>query len=347
MAIEQSEAEENAAGPPPDGAETGRNRAERICLIANPRAAGGRVGKRLDDLRRLVDQTFERWDLRVTEGPSHATELAAAAVEEGFDIVAAVGGDGTCHEVVNGLVPAEASSAGRTIFTVIPFGTGSDLVRSLEIPTPTEQALRVASTGLTVPTDVGRVRYTLEDGRQQDRRFINVSGFGANGAVVARVNAGSKSLGGTMPFVKAVLQTLVSYRAQPVSLHWDGPDGEGQWEGNLLSAFVANGFYCGGGMRVGKDASMHDGHFALTVVSDASLIHLGLNLPRLFTGTIHKAKSAFRVNVRSLRVEPMSSGQPLLIDLDGEQCGALPMQLKTLPGALQIRGGWITDPRAD
>jgi len=321
-----------------------RNRTERICLIANPKAAGGRVGKRLDALKTLADDAFENWELRLTEGPNHASELASGAVHDGFDIVAAVGGDGTCHEVVNGLVSPEAPSDHEAIFAVVPFGTGSDLVRSLEIPTNTEEALAIANCGITVATDVGHARYVLSDGSPTDRRFINVCGFGANGEVANRVNAGSKKLGGTVPFVKATLRTLVDYSAQRVRLTWSGADGDGEWEGKLLSAFVANGFYCGGGMFVGKDASMHDGQFAFTVIEDANILRLLVNLPRLFTGTIHEASPAFRVSATRLRAEALDEGRPILVELDGEQPGALPLDLEILPRALQVRGGWLKNP---
>ena len=320
------------------------NRTERICLIANPKAAGGRVGKRLDELRTLADEAFESWELRLTEGPNHASELASGAVHDGFDIVAAVGGDGTCHEVVNGLVSPEVPADHGSIFTVVPFGTGSDLVRSLQIPTNTEEALAIANCGITVATDVGHARYVGSDGSLTERRFINVCGFGANGEVANRVNAGSKKLGGSVPFVKATLRTLGDYRAQRVRLTWTGPDGEGEWIGELLSAFVANGFYCGGGMFVGKGASMHDGQFAFTVIEDANIVRLLVNLPRLFTGTIHQASPAFRVTASRLRAEAVDDGKPILVELDGEQPGALPLDLEILPRVLQVRGGWLENP---
>jgi len=323
----------------PEG-ESARNRVEKICLIANPQAAGGRVGKRLDELRGLIDQAFENWELRLTEGPGHATALASTAVGEGFDLVAAVGGDGTCHEVVNGLISSDAQDVTNPIFAVVPFGTGSDLVRSLETPTDTAQALAIASTGVTMSTDVGVAQYNTPDGSTAQRYFINVCGFGANGDVANRVNLGSKRVGGSVPYVKATLRTLADYSAQRVRLTWKGPEGDGAWEGNLLSAFAANGFYCGGGMLVGKGASMQDGMFALTVIEDDNILRLLLNLPRLFTGTIHKASSAFRVTASHVRAEALEDGPPILVELDGEVDAALPLELRILPEALRVRGGW-------
>ncbi len=111
-----------------------RNTDERICLIVNPGAAAGRARTQLDDIRRAVDRAFVQWDVRVTEGPGHAEELAAAALGQPFDLVAAVGGDGTCHEVVNGFFDGDVPRTKTCAFAVIPMGTGSDLVRTLGTP---------------------------------------------------------------------------------------------------------------------------------------------------------------------------------------------------------------------
>ena len=81
-----------------------RNHSERICLIVNPKAGAGRAADNLDLLKKASERAFEHWEVRETKAPGHATELAAQAAEEGFHLVAAVGGDGTCHEVVNGLI---------------------------------------------------------------------------------------------------------------------------------------------------------------------------------------------------------------------------------------------------
>ena len=74
-----------------------RNTQEKIRLIVNPRAGGGRAGLQLDALRQKADRAFEQWELVTTEAPGHASHLASEGAELGFDLVAAVGGDGTCH----------------------------------------------------------------------------------------------------------------------------------------------------------------------------------------------------------------------------------------------------------
>ncbi len=321
------------------------NTSDSICLIVNPRAGAGRAGRELEKLEKLTSRGFETWAIRPTQGPGHASELARQAARDGFDIVAAVGGDGTCHEVVNGLMAIEGTAETRPVFTVVPFGTGSDLIRSLKIPKDPAKALWIAGTGITLRADVGWVRTTSEQGETSERWFINEISFGMSGEVVARVNASSKRMGGFATFLGATVSSLLDFRPQRVHLSWEGREGPGEWEGDLMNAFLANGHYCGGGMCVGRDGSMFDGWFELTVLPPLNLLSSAANLPRLYRGSAHNAPGAFRVAVKSLEARCTSpSGGTLMVDADGEQPGQLPMSAKLIPSALQLRGGWTKSP---
>lgn len=327
----------------PDGG--ARNSSDSICLVVNPQAGAGRAGRELERLEELVKRSFETWAIRPTQGPGHGRELARQAAKDGFDIVAGVGGDGTCHEVVNGLMDTGTDAETRPVFTVVPFGTGSDLIRSLDIPKDTARALWLASTGITLRADVGWVQATTAEGAPNERYFINEISFGMSGMVVDRVNRSSKRLGGFASFLGATVSGLLSYVPQRALLSWEGPDGSGQWEGDLMNAFLANGHYCGGGMLVGRGGSMFDGLLDLTVLPPMNLISSAANLPRLYRGSAHNAPGAFRVAATRLEARCTSpSGGTLLVDADGEQPGQLPLKARVIPAALQVRGGWLRSP---
>ena len=101
--------------------ERGKNETDRLICILNPKARAGRAGLMVDQLRRAVDRSFAQAEVWITEGPGHASELAARAATSGATIVAAVGGDGTCNEVVNGLFDGECRVTYwnvNTVFTV-------------------------------------------------------------------------------------------------------------------------------------------------------------------------------------------------------------------------------------
>jgi diacylglycerol kinase family enzyme len=229
------------------------------------------------------------------------------------------------------------------VFTVVPFGTGSDLIRSLLIPRDVEQALTVARAGRTRPADVGHLSATALAGNPSERFFINEVSFGMGGEVVARVNRSSKRLGGFASFLGATVGALAQFRPQRVELAWEGPAGPGTWEGELTNAFLANGHFCGGGMLVGKGGSMFDGLFDLTVLPPMSLATSAANLPRLYRGTSHEARGAFRVPVTRLAARCLAPEATVLVDSDGEQPGRLPLVARVVPGALRIRGRWTDD----
>ena len=320
-----------------------RNETESIVCVLNPRAAAGRAGQRVEELRRAVDRAFAQSDVRVTEGPGHATELAAQALAEGADIVAAVGGDGTCNEVVNGFFDGLTPRRRSSIFTVIPWGTGSDLQKSVRAPGTLQDALWVAATGMTLPTDVGHVAFLRADGSPGERIFINVAGFGSNGDVVHRSNKATKKYGGRVTFLQATLTSLARYQPPRVAVTWDGDHGEGRWEGTLLAAFVANGHYCGGGMHVGKGGSMHDGFFDLTMLPTLGRARNVASSWRLYDGSLDRVPGAQRVYCSELEATSLDGSQ-VLLDIDGEQPGMLTARFTNLGRSLQVRGGWLRSP---
>lgn len=317
-----------------------RNERERLCLVVNPASAGGRTGRRLEALRRAADRCFGRWELRETEGPGHATVLAAEAVAEGFDVVASVGGDGTHSETVNGLFDGAVPRNPDVVFGAVPAGTGSDLVRTVGMPNGLEAALEVLAGGETRRSDVLEARLASGDGDPVLRLCVNVLSFGASGEVVRRANRSSKRLGGTATFLGATLSSLVSYRPGVVHLHWTDAEGDDEeWDGPLVAGVVANGEYFGGGMPIGRGSSMQDGLGDLVVVPRLSNARLIAGIPRLYTGRVDRVPGVVRRRMVSLDAEAVD-GSGLLVEVDGEQPGTLPLHVRVLPGTLLIRGTW-------
>jgi diacylglycerol kinase (ATP) len=320
--------------PPGSGVQ---NTQESITLIVNPRAGSGRAGTGLDGFRRAVDAAFAKHEILLTEAPGHATHLARQAALSGVDIVAAVGGDGTCHEVVNGLMDSGHPVRRKTIFTVIPMGTGGDLARTLQMPSRLSEALWLAGTGITLPSDLGQATLTTEAGPMQEV-FVNVAGFGMNGDVVSRANSSSKRLGGRATFFLSTLASLRDYKPSEVTVRTQGPDGDQEWSGTLLSGFVANGAFCGGGMWVGKGGTMQDGLLDLALIPPAPLGQQIRDARHLYSGELHRTRGAICSQVTRVEILPEV---PIPIDLDGESPGAGAATFEVLPRVLNIRGGWL------
>jgi len=311
-----------------------QNTSERICVILNPKAGNGKAGKQIEEIKSYLKQYFTQWELLCTKGPRHATVLAQQACENGADIVAAVGGDGSCHEVVNGIMLAQR----KAIFCLIPFGTGSDLRRTLNIPKDIKQAIQIAAKGIDRTVDVGKARVTTDDG-QQDRYFINVAGFGANGEVVEKTNKESKRWGGRITFLKATLHTTMTYKAPNVQIQWEGSSTQ-QWKGKLLSCFIANAQFCGGGMNVAPTNSIGDGLLHLSILPDMSVAQQLYHIPKLYDGNIHLVPNAVCSPISEIKAATQQ-GVKVQIDLDGELSGRLPAVFSIEKQALIIRAQWL------
>jgi diacylglycerol kinase (ATP) len=321
-----------------DSGSGARNKGERLVVIANPRAGAGRAGRERMAIERAVGRAFEHAEVLWTDGPGHAEALAREAAARA-DVVAALGGDGTCHEVVNGLVGAPR----RVVFGTVPFGTGGDLVRSLSVPRRVEDALWVLSTGITVAMDVGRVTR----GGGPPRVFGNVSGAGANAEVAALANAGGKQLGGFLTFLAATLRVAVRYRARPARWRWAEPCAGGETverelHGDLLAGFVANGHWCGGGVRVGPEGSISDGLFELTIIPGMALPRTLAAIPHLYDGRIAQVPGVLHRRVAWVEVDGEMG-----LEADGEtrfDPGTGPIRWDVVPRGLQVRGGWLKPP---
>jgi diacylglycerol kinase (ATP) len=219
----------------------------------------------------------------------------------------------------------------------LPFGTGGDLVRSLEVPKRLEDALWIASTGVTLPLDVGHVAWA----GGAERVFINVLGLGVNAEVCHIANRSAKRFGGQLTFVSSIFSALHQYT--PVEAHWswDGPDGPGERTMKTLAAFCANGHYCGAGLWVGRDGSMNDGAFDLTLLPPLSLGGAVRRLPAAYGGHLDQMPGALRVRASQVWLHTA-----LPVEADGEPQAAGPLTVTVIHRSLQVRAGWLRPPGA-
>ena len=311
--------------------------APRVAIVLNPASAAGRTGAAAGLIVDAARARASSVTLLRTERPGHAMALAAQAVADGAELVIAAGGDGTANEVVNGLLTAQESGLPLATFALLPAGTGGDLVRTLRVPRGHAAAMEAIWGAPTRRIDVMRLQFVDHQGQSARRWCVNVAGIGMNGDVVARANRRSKRLGGRATFLLATLESLVRYRPGPVRLRWrDATDQEGEWEGTLSGAFLANGGWCGGGMWVGRGGAIDDGQLDLTVVPDLPLFQALIGAPRLFSGSLERVKGVSRVAVRWLEAVALD-GAAIRFDCDGEQPGVLPLRAEVCEKALPVR----------
>lgn len=291
-----------------------------ILAIVNRFAGRHGAGRIWAQLQARTDLT-RAWTCAMTEYPGHARELAADAARRGISRVVAVGGDGTVNEVASGLVHSQ------TLLAMIPAGTGNDVTNNLGIPSDPIAAARLAQTGEARLLDVGEVQTT-----ERSASFLNVAGFGFDAEVAWRVNRMPRLLGGTLPYLAGVVQTLWRYASPPMRLEIDGEP----IDGRVFLVAVANCHSYGGGMQIAPGAQPDDGLLDVCLVKDLSKLEVLRVVPRIYRGghVDHPAVQIFRC-----RTVTAVATDRVLCHADGELAGALPARFAIRPAALRCVTG--------
>ena len=298
-----------------------------VVFLVNPASANGSTGRRWPDIARRAKAAGLVGEALVSGRPGEIVELAEGAAAGGARTVVAVGGDGTIHEAVNGLV---RSGARDVEFAVLSCGTGSDFVRSLRIPTKLDQAIAVACEGATRSIDIGRASYTVPGGAPAETYFANFAGAGISGAIAGRANASSKAFGGRVSFIWATVAVFAWWKSVEVEVRVD----DDRRTGRMFEVLAMNGEYTAGGMRATPHAAANDGVFDVLLIGDVTKTDFLATFPKIYRGRHLGHPKIERLRGRKIAVE---SASPLPIALDGEQPGTTPATFEVVPGALRLR----------
>jgi diacylglycerol kinase (ATP) len=300
----------------------------KIAFIVNPNAAMGTVKREWPMIQDMAKYRLGMCQAFLTAGPGHATTLTRRALEQGNKVVVCVGGDGTLNEVVNGFMGEDGPLRPGVTLGFIPRGTGCDFIRTVPVPKELDKALDAIKDSRARHIDLGRISYGGQRGNPYLRYFHNVTSFGLGGEVDDRVNRATKAFGGFVSFIWATLISIVVYNKKRIRLKVDEDFDQTVVCWNVA---VANGQYHGGGMWVAPDARVDDGMFHVTAIGDFSLPEVFWNLPKLYNGKLLQLEKV-RTFVGK-RIEA-SSEQRVLLDVDGEQLGQLPVIIDIVPGTL-------------
>ena len=263
-----------------------------------------------------------------SEAPGHLGELASQAVSDGAAVLVVVGGDGSVHEVVNGLLTS--GRAGGVELAVLPRGTGKDFVRSLRIPSKLVDAIEVAKRGTARAVDAGRARYTAWDGSDAEAYFANFAGAGISGAIARRANDSSKALGGKLSFFWATVAVFARWKSEAITAQVDGVERSGQ----MLEVLAMNGDYTAGGMWATPGAEPDDGRLDVLLIGDFTKAEFVRTFPKIYRG---KHLSHPKVELLHGTQVSVTAARPLPIVLDGEQPGTTPVHFQLVPRALRVR----------
>jgi diacylglycerol kinase (ATP) len=287
----------------------------KIKLVLNPTANHGRSIREAADLRALTTNHNATWS--GTEYPGHATELARQAGEQGYDLVIAVGGDGTVHEVVNGLMQVPHPT--RPALGIVPLGSGNDFAHILGLPIDPAEALLSALNGQSHPLDVGSVR----DENDRLEYFNNTIGMGFD-ALVNMHTRKITHIHGFMMYFVALMRTIFR-NFDPIDLHVE-TDQE-TWDQRSLMLALGNGPREGGGFIITPDAKLDDGLLNYVTIKNISRLMMLRLVPEVMKGTHGRFKPVKMGNCRRMSV---TSQQPLYVHCDGEIYAGFGMDIRKL-----------------
>ncbi len=300
---------------------------KRVKVIVNPQADFGFAWQGAGALEKIAEE-FSGIEWAYTEYPHHANKLAFQAGLEGYDMVVSVGGDGTTHEVVNGLMELETAS--RPVLGVIPMGSGNDFAFALGMDPEPDAAFRQVINGQIRKVDIG----LLKDQYGRSEYFTNAIGIGFD-ATVTNYFHKVKYLRGIPAYMAAIIQTLI--------LHHDAPrmqvktDME-QWEEESLMFVICNGSREGGGFLIAPSSLPDDGVFHYARVVKVSRLMMLRLIPEVMKGTHERFK---QVHCGYFQRMELNADRPLQIHTDGEiyagfESTIQKVSVEILPGEIEV-----------
>ena len=303
-------------------------------MIFNPAAGRGRGGKRIEAYRKLLEASLDEVTYGMTSRAGEERALAADACAAGYDVVVAVGGDGTWSNVADALL---ASGRQDVAFGLLPNGTGNDFGRNLGYdPRHAADAVSVLAEGRTRTVDVGRVESLsapdIAPDQMEARHFLNLIGFGFDVAVIDAA-ARARFLKGELLYKTTALKQLFRFPGFRFALESEG-DREKR-EARHLMLTISNGRYFGGGFPIAPDASVRDGQLHACRIEDAP--------PLARLGLFNAAERGRHVD--SDRVEILDDigfrldfDSPPRFEMDGEvrQAAEATIEVRVLPAALRV-----------
>ena len=296
-------------------------------LICNPRAGSGAARRDVVELRRHLDARGIEHEVVFTEHRGHATKIARSALKDGRRFLVAVGGDGTIHEVVNGMIEDDTSVRDDAVLGVAASGTASDFIKTFGIPALPAHAAAHLDGPETFPIDIGKVTYDLDEGRET-RYFCNIAEVGL-GAVVARRASSLPRVLGPLLYPSALWLAMMSTRMSRVKVDLV----DRSYEGPMFNLVVANGQFFGSGMKIAPRAAPTDGLLDIQV-QHASKVEMLTQWPKVYRGEHLPHPDV--LEAKRVRAS-ITSEQPLPIEADGELLGHTPATFELLKDVLRLK----------
>jgi YegS/Rv2252/BmrU family lipid kinase len=293
-------------------------------VIINPTSGNGSSKRKWPMIQSLLDSHDFDYSFAFTSRPKHSIDLVQNAVNQVFENIICIGGDGTIHNIVNGIMTQNVKATSKIILGVIPIGTGNDWVKTYGIPKDIEKAIQRIKQNTIKCQDIGKIEFLNIDADAV--YFNNLAGVGFDGHVVSKVKK-YKNLGATAYLAGAIIG-LLEFRNFKAVIEVDTEE----IKVNALMILIGLCTYSGGGMRLTKNADPEDGNFDITLTNNFGKFDVLKNIVRLFNGKVTSSKKVRTIKASLVKIHTSDKNRPL-IQADGELIGEGGIKVTLIPKA--------------
>lgn len=296
----------------------------KTLVVVNPHASHGQSGSDFQEkIRPVIEARLGDFAVHITKGPGDATDFLRANPD--YERVISVGGDGTLNEIVNGLIQGGSKAS----VGVIAVGSGNDFARAIDLPRDYEKMVTIAIGQKTREIDLFEVRHRDFQGEMATRYAVNVVGAGFDAAITNRMNKSRFNTSGKTAYLLSFLIEFITCRTYSMSFSIDGKPVSSKY----YFLTMGNGNYFGGGMRIAPDAVIDDGVIDVVGVGKMAKLRLLYHFPKIYKGEHLKVRSVYHYTASKLTV---ASDRDVIIQMDGEVVGKLPMDISVHRKSLKI-----------
>ncbi len=303
----------------------------KSAVIINPKSASGNTVKMWRDIQASIQRSLGEVTILMTEYPHHATAIAKDIAEKKeYECLIVMGGDGSIHEVINGLIDKEANAINPNLKVgILNSGRGCDFIRTLGIPVIAGEAVSKLVEGKTKRVDVGQIKIH-KNGAVETHYFINSFSFGLGGEVARNIQRNESMFSPTTTYFIASTLGFLKSKAFEVEFSING---EKSYKKDCMNIFVMNGRYSGGGMHWAPPARLDDGLLDLVVIEKLSKFKLAMVTPKVYDGTFLSVKEVEHNQVKSVSIK---TPKEMYLEMDGEVTQASHIEIAAIPKAIEF-----------
>lgn len=296
-------------------------------VIINPTSGNGSAKKKWPIIKRHLEHYAFNFNYAFTEYSGHDQLLVQQAIKQNITNIISVGGDGTIHGIVNGIMEQTLLPSYSINVGVIPIGTGNDWIKTHNIPKNIDAAINIIKNGNLSTQDLGKIEFLNTS--KSSVYFNNLAGIGFDGFVVSKV-AKFKNFG-AIAYLYGTIISLFSFENfnSKVTINHD------VIKGKTLMILIGLCKYSGGGMQLTESPNPFDGLFDVSIVENFSKFDILKNLSKLFNGKIHTVKKVRRLKTTDLKIEIEQNDFPF-VQADGELLGKADINITIIPRAFSF-----------